>query len=84
MPVLACTPSVVSVTHEAPRGGLLLDFGTEPASQEGIPQHFVEVPLTGRNPTETNVPLAPQDYFSYCGRTYASDFGLRSRLRIRL
>ena len=45
-PVLACAPSVVSVTHEAPRGGPLLDFGTEPALQEGITRHFIGVPLT--------------------------------------
>ena len=59
-PVLACAPSVVSMTHEAPRGGPLLDFGTEPASQEVVPRHSVEVSLTGRNPTETSVPLASQ------------------------
>jgi len=59
-PVLACAPSVVSVTHGAPRGGPLLDFGTEPASQEGITRHFIEVPLTRRNPTEASVPFAPQ------------------------
>jgi len=38
--VLACAPSVVGVTHEAPRGGPLLDFGTEPASQEGVTRLF--------------------------------------------
>ena len=45
-PVLACAPSVVGVTYEAPRGGPLLDFGTEPASQEGVTRLFIGVPLT--------------------------------------
>ena len=58
VPVLACARSVVSVTHEEPREAHCWTFGTEPASWEGAPRHFVEVPLTGRNPTETNVPLA--------------------------
>ena len=55
---LACASSVVRVTHGAPFGGPLLEFGTEPALQEGISRHFLGVPLTKRNPTETRVPLA--------------------------
>ena len=46
VPALTCTPSVVRVTHGAPHGGPLLDYGSEPAQQESITRHFIEISLT--------------------------------------